>query len=66
MYDNHDNFGPVHCHDNSSGMPGPNVDMNIKHQISEQEANLSAQYLSNQKLMGQSFGSKPNSGAIGI
>ena len=66
MYENHNNFGPVHYHNNSGGMPGPNFDMNGKHQISEQEANLSAQYLSNQKLMSQSFSSKPNSGAIGV
>jgi len=66
MYENQDNFGPVHYHNNSGGMPGPNLDVNAKHQISEQEANLSAQYLSNQKLLSQSFSSKPNAGAIGV
>lgn len=42
MYENQNNFGPVHYHNNSGGMPEPNLDMNVKHQISEQEANLSA------------------------
>lgn len=68
MYENQNNFGPVHYHNNSGGMPGPNLDMNTKHQISEQEANLSAQYLSNQKLMSQSLSqsAKPNAGAVGV